>query len=58
MSKIESPASISNLEEISTASDALMLGWGDLGVLGDIAKLGYYQNKVGEYVKKKRYPLM
>ena len=55
MSKLETNVSMMNVDEISSESDALMLGRGDLGIYSDFHKVGIYQNIVMQKYNMKTY---
>lgn len=51
MPKIETVRAIENLPEIHSGVDSVMLGRGDLGIIGDYTQLGVYQEYVIQYCK-------
>lgn len=58
ISKIESPAGLENLEEIVEASDAVMVGRGDLGASINYERVPYWQEKAVRACRKYGKPSM
>jgi len=55
--KIETPAGVENIQLISEYADIIILERGNLGIAGNFAKVGVYQNYLIDYCKKIKKPI-